>query len=65
MKQQYEIGIIGAGPIGGYLAAELSKSHDSIALFEQHKKIGIPMNCAGLITPRVFEQFSIPKQNII
>jgi digeranylgeranylglycerophospholipid reductase len=65
MKQHYDIGIIGAGPIGGYLAAELSKNNYSIALFEQHKEIGIPMNCAGLITPRVFDTFSIPKQNII
>ena len=65
MKQHYDIGILGAGPIGGYLAAELSKKHDSIVLFEQHQNIGIPMNCAGLITPRVFENFSIPKQNII
>ena len=65
MKQHYDIGIVGAGPIGGYVAAELSKDHDSIALFEQHKNIGIPMNCAGLITPRVFDTFSIPKKGIV
>jgi len=65
MKQQYDIGIVGAGPIGGYIASELSKNHDSIALFEQHKEIGIPMNCAGIINPRVFDVFSIPKQHII
>jgi len=65
MKQHYDIGIVGAGPVGGYLAAELSKKLDSIALFEQHKNIGIPMNCAGLITPRVFETFSIPKNDIV
>jgi geranylgeranyl reductase family protein len=62
---QYDIGIVGAGPIGGYIASELSKSIESVALFEQHKTIGIPMNCAGLVTPRVFDLFSIPRKSII
>jgi len=65
IKKHYDVGIVGAGPIGGYIASELSKDYNSIALIEQHNTIGKLMNCAGLITPRVFEKFSIPRDRII
>lgn len=61
----YNVAIIGAGPIGGYIASTLPKQIESVALIEQHTHIGKPVNCAGLITPRVFENFSIPKKGII
>lgn len=60
-----DIGIVGAGPIGGYIAANLADYVDTIAIFEQHKEVGKPVNCAGLITPRVFEEFSILTKNIV
>ena len=65
MGSSVDIGIIGAGPIGGYIAANLADYVDTVALFEQHKEIGKPMNCAGLVTPRVFELFSIPTKDIV
>ncbi len=65
MKSMYDIGIVGAGPIGGFIASQLAEYVDSIAVIEQHKTVGKPVNCAGLITPRVFDTFSIPKKNIV
>ena len=65
MKQRYDVAIIGAGPIGSFIASELSKTIESVALFEQHKTIGLPMNCAGLVTQRVFDEFNIPRQGIV
>ena len=65
MNKIYDIGVVGAGPIGGYIASHLANHVDSLALIEQHKTVGKPVNCAGLVTPRVFDTFSIPKEKIV
>lgn len=65
MCETTEITIVGGGPTGLYLADLLAKKDIHVTVIEQHKKIGSPVQCAGLITPRVFEQFQIPSDNII
>ena len=62
---EYDTTIIGGGPIGGYIAQRLAEKKINVALFEKNKKIGLPLNCAGLVTPRVFELVDIPKDKII
>jgi len=61
----YDVAIIGAGPVGCYAAKRLSEQQISVALIEQHKCIGHPINCAGLVSPRVFETFDLPKDQLI
>jgi len=51
----YDIAVIGAGPIGSYIAGELASTGFSVALIEEHAEIGKPVQCAGLITPRTFD----------
>lgn len=34
--------IIGAGPIGSYLAYLLAKNNQEVRIFEEHKEIGKP-----------------------
>lgn len=63
--QEYDAAIIGAGPIGGFIANKLAEKKYNIAVFEKNKQIGIPMNCAGLISSRVFENFGISKKGIV
>jgi geranylgeranyl reductase family protein len=65
MNETAEITVVGGGPSGLYLANLLAKKGISVTVIEQHKTIGKPVQCAGLITPRVFEQFNIPSENII
>lgn len=65
MCEKTEITIVGGGPIGLYLAGLLAKENVEVIVIEQHQTIGKPVQCAGLITPRVFEQFDIPSTNII
>ncbi len=48
----YDVVIVGAGPIGGYLASRLSKENISVLLLEEHAEIGRPFQCAGLINPK-------------
>ncbi len=51
------ITIIGAGPIGCYLAYLLSKNNINVDIYEEHKEIGKPVQCAGIITNEI-EKFN-------
>ena len=55
IKRNYDAIIIGAGPIGGLIADIISKKNYDVLLVEEHYEIGKPVQCAGLITPRVFD----------
>jgi digeranylgeranylglycerophospholipid reductase len=61
----YEVAVIGAGPVGSYVAKTLAEQQVSVVLIEQHKNIGCPVNCAGLVSKRVFETFQIPPDDIV
>lgn len=61
----YEVAVIGAGPVGSYLAKTLAEQQVSVVLIEQHKSIGCPVNCAGLVSKRVFDRFQIPTDGIV
>lgn len=55
-----KIVIIGAGPVGCYLAQLLRKEGINSLLIEEHKEIGKPIHCAGLVGKKVFEETKIP-----
>lgn len=63
--KEYDVIIVGGGPAGGFIAGRLAEKKYSIAVFEKNKEIGIPMNCAGLVTPRVFNLLNLSKKNIV
>lgn len=46
--------IVGAGPIGCYLAQLLKKQGQKPLLIEEHKELGQPVHCAGLVGRKVF-----------
>ena len=47
----YQVVIVGAGPVGGRLATELSSRGISTLMLEEHAEIGRPFQCAGLVNP--------------
>ncbi len=51
----YQVVIVGAGPVGGRLATELSKRGISTLMLEEHAEIGRPFQCAGLVNPPAME----------
>lgn len=61
----YDVGIVGGGPVGGYIAEKIAEKNFKVAVFEKNKEIGKPLNCAGLVTPRVFDFLNIKNEKVI
>jgi len=62
---EYDVAIIGGGPIGGHVAQKIASEGFKTAVFEEHKKIGEPLKCAGLVTSRVFDFLGISKELVV
>lgn len=62
--RSFDVLVIGAGPAGGYLAEKVAKAGYEVALVEEHREIGEPIQCGGLVTPRVFDYVNC-KETII
>ena len=56
---QTDVACIGGGPASAFAAIEILKSHKNVDIFEEHKEIGIPINCAGLISVKGFEKLNV------
>lgn len=59
------ISIIGAGPVGNYLAYLLAKHGRKVNVYEEHDTIGLPVQCAGGVTSRIKELVPIRKQFLV
>jgi len=47
--------VVGAGPAGSTAAARLATAGLSVRLIEEHPRVGIPVQCAGLVSQRVLD----------
>ena len=54
------IAIIGAGPVGCYLASLLAGNYE-VTVFEEHKGVGLPVQCTGIVTQEIFK--FVPEKN--
>ncbi len=51
----YDVIVVGSGPSGSYLSYELSKKGYDVLNLEEHREIGKPVECTGLVSERVFK----------
>lgn len=49
------VSIIGAGPVGSYLAYKLTQYGFEVNIFEDHVCIGKPIQCTGIVTPSIMK----------
>ena len=59
MVQEFDVVVVGAGPVGGYLSRKLNECGHSVLLLEEHNEIGRPFQCAGLVNPAAMETIGI------
>jgi geranylgeranyl reductase family protein len=53
MNTDYDVVIVGAGVAGSFTGIQLAKSGYKVLLVEEHREVGRPVQCAGLVTPRI------------
>ena len=56
LSDNYDVIVIGAGPVGGYLAWKLTQSGLTVLLVEEHSEIGRPFQCAGMVNPSAMDR---------
>ncbi|MBI5391423.1 NAD(P)/FAD-dependent oxidoreductase [Candidatus Woesearchaeota archaeon] len=59
------VAIIGAGPAGSFTAYCLAKAGQQVDVFEEHSKIGNPIQCSGVITPVLESLIHIKKEIVV
>ena len=57
--------IVGAGPIGSYLAKSLVEEGCSVGIFERKEEVGEGVICSGIIGKNAYDEFNLPEKAII
>jgi digeranylgeranylglycerophospholipid reductase len=51
--------VVGAGPTGSYTALCLARSGHAVSVFEEHRDIGEPMQCTGIVGAECVQRFPL------
>src|SRR6202521_2837870 len=65
MTYDCDIAVIGAGPAGSRTARNLARSGMRVRLLEEHRAIGVPSHCSGLISLRTLREAEIGEEAAI
>ena len=61
----FDICIVGGSIAGNYLSYLLSKTNLKILVIEEHKEIGLPLQCAGIISQKLNNLTILPNELIL
>ena len=65
MTLDCDVAVVGAGPAGSRTARNLSRAGLRVRLLEEHRRVGVPSHCSGLISPRTLKEAEIGDDAII
>lgn len=64
--EDYNITVIGASATGSRVAEIVSENDDKVLLIEEHQKIGMPLQCTGLVSFRLLKLIpNLPKEIVL
>ncbi|MFX0047986.1 MAG: hypothetical protein ACFE8G_07435 [Candidatus Hermodarchaeota archaeon] len=63
--EHFDICIVGASIAGNFLTYLLSKSKLRIVILEDHKEIGVPFQCAGIVSQKLGQLIEIPEEIVL
>jgi digeranylgeranylglycerophospholipid reductase len=58
----FDLAVVGAGPVGSYLSWKFSEKGYKVLLLEEHKEIGKPLACSGIISKRLWNFIPFKKE---
>lgn len=58
-KKEYDVVVVGAGPIGSTAARYAAKNGASVLMVEDHGSIGSPVGCTGLLSTRALSECDV------
>ena len=65
MNSDFDVAVIGAGPVGSTIAYYLCERGLDVAIVEKKKQIGYPLQCAGILSQDIFNQNELPDSVIL
>jgi len=63
--KNYDVAIVGAGPVGSTFARYVAEKGLKVAIFEKKKEIGVPLQCAGLLGNKIKDVNVLPDEVIL
>jgi digeranylgeranylglycerophospholipid reductase len=57
--------IVGAGPVGSYLAKSLAEDGCSVGVFDRKQEVGEGVICSGIIGKDAYDKFNLPGEAVI
>lgn len=61
----HDVVVIGAGPAGSTTARLLAERGFDVVVLEEHREVGSPVHCTGLLGAEVFDEFDLPRSLIL
>jgi geranylgeranyl reductase family protein len=65
MRTDCDVAVVGAGPAGSRAARDLAARGLRVRLLEEHRAVGIPSHCSGLISLRTLKESGLGDAQII
>jgi geranylgeranyl reductase family protein len=60
-----DVVVVGGGPAGSITARHLATRGHDVVVLEEHRDIGLPVHCTGLLGLEAFDEFELPRDTIL
>jgi flavin-dependent dehydrogenase len=60
-----DVAVVGAGPAGLTAARILASRGYDVVVLEEHREVGVPVHCTGVLGMDAFSEFPLPSQAIL